>query len=472
MEKKSLFFIPEKMTCLNKLKSITVDKWSIIFILIISASIINNLGYWKNGRKVIVSDVVHYYSYLPAHFIYDDVTLQNPNDSFYTNHHDFSYVKQEGRSVFKTTMGMSILYSPFFFIAHSLTTLLDAEASGFSPPYQLAICVSSIFYLALGLIFSRKILLQYFSERTVAVTLITFYFGTNLFFYTILAHGMSHMYLFGLSSCFIHLILKYLKHPKILTSIFIGFILGLMILIRPTMIVFSSLPFLFNVTSIKELKNRFNLIINNKWHFILACIFALSVWIPQFLYWKLTTNHYLFFSYSGEKFYWLDPKLIEFVFGFRKGWLLYSPILILSILGICISLYKKQTTYLLTFFILIFYTYLSSCWWTWWFGGGYGARSMIDIYSLLIIPFAYSLNQLWKNKIIWSKLIFVGSILFCISLNILHTRQYHGGIIHHDSMTKDAYFKIFFQFPGTITRQEVAPFLDPPDYTKALNGIR
>lgn len=64
-------------------------------------------------------------------------------------------------------------------------------------------------------------------------------------------------------------------------------------------------------------------------------------------------------------------------------------------------------------------------------------------------------------------------LLFLLAgFNLFQTRQAHEGILHHDSMTKEAYFKIAFKLQKQISRDEVAPYLNPPDYEAAKKGNR
>ena len=50
----------------------------------------------------------------------------------------------------KMTMGMSILYSPFFFVAHGVALMSGYPEDGFSEPYKVFLLLSAIFYLFVG----------------------------------------------------------------------------------------------------------------------------------------------------------------------------------------------------------------------------------------------------------------------------------------------------------------------------------
>lgn len=157
-----------------------------------------NLGHWKKENRVIAHDVVSYYGYLPALTIYGDITLNNPNDDYSKFDHNFFFLKTaDSSNVYKTTMGMAILYSPFFALSHLYVQTTSWIPNGFSSPYKFALCFSSFFYCVLGLIFLRKFLRNYFNSQTVAITLLLITLGTNYYYYTTLAVGMPHIYLFA-----------------------------------------------------------------------------------------------------------------------------------------------------------------------------------------------------------------------------------------------------------------------------------
>lgn len=59
----------------NIFTAISFDKWIVLILFFIHVYTVFNLKHWKKENRVIVSDVVDYYGYLPATFIYGDVTL-------------------------------------------------------------------------------------------------------------------------------------------------------------------------------------------------------------------------------------------------------------------------------------------------------------------------------------------------------------------------------------------------------------
>ena len=193
---------------------------SISVIILICLTIIEiqlNLVRWSN-KNVITWDVIGYYSYLPATFIDKDLKLSFINDANYKKYEGTRYVSlrnKNGNRVMKFPMGMAVLYAPFFAAAHILAIPLGYADDGFSQIYQCFIAFSGLFYLLFGLLFLRKTLLLFYSEKIAALSLLFIFFGTNLLCYSSVESAMSHAYTFSLFSIFIYYCIQFLTSPTI-----------------------------------------------------------------------------------------------------------------------------------------------------------------------------------------------------------------------------------------------------------------
>jgi hypothetical protein len=104
------------------------------------------------------------------------------------------------------------------------------------------------------------------------------------------------------------------------------------------------------------------------------------------MYWKYITGELFFNSYVGEQFYFNNSHVLKGLFGFRKGWLIYTPIMLFSILGIYFLRNQLKHFFASISITLFIYIFVIFSWWCWWYGGSFGQRAMIDIYPLLAIP--------------------------------------------------------------------------------------
>ncbi|MDZ7774829.1 MAG: hypothetical protein U5L09_04050 [Bacteroidales bacterium] len=342
-------------------------------------------------------------------------------------------------------MGVAMLHLPFFLLAHLITLLLPFAANGYSPPYELAMYLSSIFYTLAGVYFLRKLLLKHFTEKITAWTIILVVFGTNLFFYSTLRTGTSHTYSFALITASLFFYEQWHEKNTWKTTIIIGILSGFIVLIRPTNVIIALVFILYGITNFRALKDKLSVFKAHYPKLLLILIVAFMVLFPQMVYWKWITGDWIYYSYKDEGFFFSDPELIKGLFSFRKGWLLYTPVMFFSVLGM-IWLYQNQRKYMLAvpiFFLINIYIVYS--WWAWWYGGSFSSRPMIDTYGLMAIPLAAFLKETIHQKkwiIVTIKTIFIALVI----LNLWQSKQYKRGIIHTDGMTKQSYLRSFFSW--------------------------
>ena len=444
-------------------------------ILIISIIILFVVGVHNNQspakyNHIIKYDVISYYSYLPALFVEKDLSLgfiNDANEKQYANENKYWPVKtSDGRRVIKTTMGTAVLYAPFFYVAHISSSLCGYASDGFSYPYQLAILASGLFYLFFGLFFLRKSLLVYFTENVTAATLSIIYFASNLLCYSTLQSACSHQYTFFLFSALIFSVIKWHLQINWKSTISIGLIIGLLSLVRIINILFILPVLLYNVHTLVQLKDRIGLMLKN-YKFILAILLiAIFCFLPQIMYWKFISGHYFYNSYVGENFYFFKPHLAECLIGFRKGWLIYTPVFVFALIGVYTMYKRKHPLFLSLVILLPLYFYVVASWWCWWYGGSFGLRSMIDIYPLMAFSLAIFIETIISKSML-TKAMVVFLLLFFMVLNCFQTIQFHYNIINYDSMTFEAYKDRFFK----ITRANCdRTLLARPDYNKGKLG--
>lgn len=434
-----------------------------LFVLFIDFSLENH----KKEKRIIEWDVHSYYAYLPAHFIYDDIKLEKSDYKFGKDYYLFwPTTIAENKNVIKTSMGMSFLYAPFFFVAHGIALLTDYPENGYSEPYKLLLLLSALFYLIVGLDFVRKTLLLFnFSDKQIAITLILIGMGTNLLCYSSTCATMSHVYSFCFFAMFTYYSIKWHELQSLKHSLIIGFLIGIISLVRPTNSIIILLFILYGVSNWQEFKLRVSFFLSQFKYILLIVFCAISVWVPQLLYWKAITGQYFYYSYIGEHFYFDDPKIIDGLFSFRKGWLLYTPMMLFALLGIVFLKNEFKKLQLSISLFVLLNIYIAFSWWCWWYGGSFGQRSMVDSYALLAIPFACFVKIVDTKKTVYKLLFYFIAGGFLI-LNVFQTYQFENMSLHYDGMTASLYFKQF----GKVDRiADYDLYVSSPDYEKELN---
>ncbi len=426
----------------------------IAFAIIAAYLIISNFVFFPN--QIISYDIYGYYLYLPQTFIYNDLSIHNPaqvlslmekygsSSTFYQ-----ATLLPDGTYVMKYSMGLAILYSPFFFIAHTLAPALGYAADGYSFPYQFSLLLNGIIYSIAGFWFLRKVLLKYSSEKVTAIALLIIVAGTNIPIHMAMygQNAMSHNYLFALYCMALWFTIRWHETYKVKFIVFLGLACGLAILSRPTEIVILAIPALWSVDSWKALQEKFKTIFNHFGQIAVFGFIVLALGFCQLLYWKLHTGHFLYYSYAsnpGEGMDFFSPYITEVLFSFRKGWLIYTPIMILAFSGFMMIYNKNRKIFWALLTYTVFNLYLVSCWSTWWYAQSYSQRALIPALSVMSIPLGFFLTWVAGRKIFFKSVISI-VIGFLLFLNIFQIWQFHAGILSGDRMTKEYYKKIFLR---------------------------
>ncbi len=399
-------------------------------------------------NRSINGDAKGYYAYLPAIFIYQDSSysfIDAMETKYYpidgSHYKNFKNRQINGKYVNKCFPGLALFYMPFFFISALFAWLLQIPIDGYSLPFQSGIGIAHMFYLFWGLyILSIFFLKINYSKIKIWIVLTIFIFGSNIWYYIIYDHSVSHVFNFFLACVFIWATQKWIESKNKKWIGFIGAILALFIISRPTnalMILF--LPFIFTICNENILdfyKQNFKLKYLIKYSPIVLILI-----IPPLL-WKWQSDLWFVYSYNNEGFNFLSPNWINFLFSYKKGWFLWSPLVFIIFTTSLFFLLKKSLKIgilFLTPFIII--TYVLSSWWCWTYGSGMGQRTMIDFYPFIIVAFL-SIIKYNSFKINIITLIAIP----LIGLNLLQCYQIQKSIYKGGETSSTEYWKHFLEW--------------------------
>ncbi|HOY30593.1 MAG TPA: hypothetical protein PKW80_01820 [Bacteroidales bacterium] len=421
---------------------------TIILITLALTWIAANINWGGDKPKwIVLSDGKGYYAYLPAVFIYHDLNFgffekkeMDPaaDPKLFYDYRVFS----DGHTINKCFCGIALLQMPFFLMAHLIESISGGQADGFSPLYYIFIQIATIFYYFLGLLFLSKLLFLYkFKHSSVILTLITVTFGTNAFYYIIREAAMPHIYSFALIAAFMYYSKLYFSDHRPLRILIISVLLGLIVLVRPVnIIIVFLLPFLSS--SWYSYKRGFYTLFHKPLFLIAAVIIFIIIGSIQLMIYRISTGSFLIDSYGNEYFEFFNPHVISFLFSYKKGAFLYTPILFISLFGLY-HFWKnaRYNFYCLVFFIIVIFYVLSS-WWNWWYGGSFSSRVLIDYLPVFMILLAAALDS-FRKKI--PKGLFITLIVLLIVVNQIQIYQYRYGAIHYENMDKKQYWDTFLR---------------------------
>lgn len=405
--------------------------------------------------RTLTWDVFGYYLYLPSLFIYQDLGMEKeevyeglmdeyePSSTFYQVTEN-----EEGDKVMRYPLGWALLYAPFFFLGHSIALLTSFQADGLSPPYQYAIGYGSLLFSLGGLFAFRSFLLRFFDDRISSLLLVLVALGTNFLHMTSKESALTHNHLFALFALFCICTLQWHRRPSSRTAFGIGLIGGLMIISRPSTILVFLVPLLWDVSSWRSFVEKLRALFAERAHHLWLLILGTALpGLLQMIYWKLYAGSFIFYSYQDPSvgFDLLSPYTFEFLFSFRKGWFIYTPLAALFLLGFFFypkrdPKWKGCLAPILVYFIA--HLYLTSSWTCWWYAGAdYSQRAMLETYVLLALPMGWLLERMRRLDRKWS---LIGAIPLglLVLINLFHTWQFHQGIIHPTRMTMAYYSKI------------------------------
>lgn len=391
----------------------------------------------KHWKYIIKADGKGYYAWLPALFIYKDLHFNFfhhiEKEKYFSEELYYDYrVVVNNKTTNKYFVGTALLQAPFFLTAHLISNITSNDTDGYSKWYAVFINIAAIFYALAGLLFTNQ-LLKTFGINSInrGITLLTFSFATNLFYYVVGEPAMSHIYSFACVSAFLHYASK-LKESKNAMYI-LSVLLALIVLVRPVNIIIAGvLPFFFS-----GFKDFFITILSPiKKIFISAVIFIVLTSIQPLLYYYQTG---LFFpdTYPGEHFHFSYPHIVSFLFSFKKGLFLYSPIFLISLMGIYKLFHQNKFKGLYILLFLFVLVYVLSSWWNWWYGGSFSSRVILDYLSVFMLLYAATLE--YSKKSLRYALITFSA--FCLVLCQIQTYQYRYYIIHWENMNLELYLE-------------------------------
>ena len=429
-----------------------VVAWLVVFAILL-AHVLNPRTTDGHYKRELTFDTFSYYLYLPSTFIYDDVEMvkqdtlralfkkYEPSPTFYQ-----IYQIENGNWVPNYTCGLAIVWSPFFAIAHTWASMSESyPADGLSFPYQFCMAIGTILLILPGIFFTRKVLLKYFNENVTSITMLLLVFGTNYFHEAFDDYLQPHALLYTGYAILLWLTIRWHETFERKYAIYAGFLMGIMILMRPSEILCVFIPVLWNVFDKASFKDKIQYVKAHFSHVIYAAIAAFIVVIPQLLYYKTVTGDFIFFSYQRtEGFDFTHPHIWESLFSFKKSWFVYTPIIVFPLFGIYLLKKRKKEGYypILIFTVLNFYLLCS--WAAWWNGGSFGMRYFAESYAILAFPFAVLINTLTTSNRILKYSVYTIMIL-CSALNLFQTWQYVNWIIPADRMNWAYYKRIWLK---------------------------
>jgi hypothetical protein len=396
-------------------------------------------------------DVFGYYLYLPATVVYNDPGIESKD--WYNQLHlkykpsDTQYQVTPGtdnRLVIRYPSGMAVQWLPFFLSAHAVAEPLGFPADGLSPPYSWAILIGDLIYALIGLLFLRKVLLRFFSDHVTAFTLVLVTMGTNYWAQVASETIMPHSNLFTLTVIVLWCTIRWHETTEKRHAIGLGLILGLATISRPTEIIWLLVPLLWGISNKETFIAKCKLLRSKFSHVLLLAGSIFAVVLFQLSYWKFTSGNWIFYSYDAH-FSFTDPFILESLFSYKKGLLLYTPIMIFAIAGFAVVLKRKSEIFwaLLIFFCINCWVIMS--WECWWYASCFSNRALVEMYPAMAVTLGFMLQYIAEIRNAIVKAISMTVVGLLLLLNLFQHWQYNHGLLDGERITEAFYWRMFLR---------------------------
>jgi hypothetical protein len=417
----------------------------------------------------ITWDGFGYYLYLPLVFVHQDLGMNDPQTiqgMFDTYHPSGTFYQAHkaptGNMVIRYTPGLALIHLPSFLVAHFLTQRDVHPADGLSFPYQLAATVTALLVLLVGLWATQRVLRRFIPEWSTFLTTALLLYGTNLMDQAVEQLLMTHLYSFSLYALLLLTTIRLHEDPNTRRALITGSIIGMLILVRPPNALAVLIPLLWPFGEMGPLGKLRWLLQTNR---LALPAFFLGVLLPVMIllgYWKGYAGSWIYDSYQnpGEGLDLFYPHLHRFLFSFRKGWFIYTPIMLIALFGI---IWAKGPAWNIRRALLPFlaiHIYVVSSWTLWYYPGGFGQRAAVDVYPIMSIGLGAAVTWAHAGSMLRRWVFFSGVIMLVVLLQF-QVLQQRRGVRPPDRMTMAYYWSSFFDIDPQPSKQRLLAFDRP-----------
>jgi hypothetical protein len=344
-------------------------------------------------------------------------------------------------------IGTSLLWAPLYIVADGAVLVARAFGAtvprdGYSWPYVLAICLSSLAWGMMGLFLTYRLCRMYASNRACTLGLLGVCFASPLVFYLYITPAMSHA-----NSLFSVALFLFLWHigrddRQILGWVGLGFSAGLMILVRELNWLFLLVPVLDSAMTAwvtihdKTRPVRMSSLVavaryfGDRWRsYVYFCTALVFVIAPQFyVYWIL--NGTLGPTHSVVEKFSLVPKYaFDVLFSGFHGLFSWHPITLIGVVGLGVLWPRDRKLVGLLMLVFVLQVLVVGAYSTWWGGASFGARRFINCIPIFALGLVVVVDSLRGRAFHFACAVLAFLVMWNFGLAV----QYSVGLIPRDA---------------------------------------
>jgi len=292
------------------------------------------------------------------------------------------------------SIGPAILWSPFLIAAHAGVLFADRfgariPADGFSRPYTFAMALGTALYGFLAVVISFALARRFVSDFWAFIAAVGIWFGSSLPAYMYFDPSWSHAQSAFVVALFVWYWLRTRGRRSIAQWAVLGAIAGLMIDVYYVTAAVVLLPIVESLAGYWQSLRAIPrvsvapLIAGNA----VFSVVLIAVFFPTLVAKKIIYGSFFNFGYT-EHWYWNSPAFFKVCFSSNHGLFTWTPILVLSILGLfALRAHDRAlSAYLIGVFVL--YLYVMGCYENWHGISSFGSRFFVALTPLFVIGLA------------------------------------------------------------------------------------
>ena len=390
------------------------SKWLNIKAVFVCAFLITFIIFLTNAEPYVRSDG-YYYFHTTQCLINENNFACTEKPEYWGNMDSYTRNEYQGKYVSVTSPGTAILNTPLLILANLAGKIVDLNNqyflayNGHTLWQGLVIVLNSIIFAFLSLVLIYKALRHLgFSEKVSLLSVSASYLSSYAIWYVFLLPIFTHTYeIFAVSLCLFSF-LKAKKNPKYLYLL--GSAIGVLVLLRPVLIAIG-LFFIIPLVLKKDVKSLIKIVIGGIPFAVIYFIYNLQS------YGSLIASGYD--TVRSETFNFQIFNGFNLLFSSGHGWLIFSPLMILGILGLVFGLKKMREISLISLISILAMVVIYGFWPAWSGGGSFGSRFMIFAVPFISIGVAILLSN--QKKIFYQKIILRKLVLVLVILTTFFT---------------------------------------------------
>lgn len=296
---------------------------------------------------------------------------------------------------------------------------------------------------ATGILLLWLVLRKFFSVTVSTVTTVLIIFGTNYFRKIFFEGSTPHNYLFTLFAAVLlftinwqqsrRMIWLWLMLPAVLLASFLHD-LSMFILFIPL------LYGIYDKDSWSATRRRIGE--QPLQYLLLLLIVVMAFGLTRFSWFAEPGTAFYFGDKKASVYPWIAANIYLILFSFNKGWLIYTPMMLLVLPGMYVLADRNKRIFYGLFLFIVLWFLLAASHPMWATGRGFGQRFFIETYAVLAIPLGYLIQWIFeRRRLLRCALLIIP--LFFLLLNLFQTWQYTQKILAWEYMNRDYYWAVF-----------------------------